>query len=517
MAMKSKIIFLATVGALLSSFLFVSPASAATARTRPGQPRNVTAVAGNSSATVRFLPPTSNGGNRINRYDIQINTPTTKRVSDCRSTDCHVGDLTAGTSYSFQVAAVTKIGRGAYSIPSKIVTPTGSVSIAFNANGGTGTMASESQQFGAIAALTPNAFTYVGYTFTGWNTRANGSGTAFVDGATLKFEANAILYAQWTVTSSITTATITFNANGGTGTMAPEIVNVNAATALTANSFTRSGYTFSGWNTTASGGGMSYSNGASYSFVASTTLYAQWTAGATVPFPGQVSSNWSGYVLPTTSIVTLVSGEWTVPTLNCAATPNGEAGTWVGTGGAHNAGTLLQTGVNELCDNGFQENYGFWEIWPAIPNHSESYSDFPVVAGDTMTATVGYVNNQWVTVLEDLNTGLSGVFIAGDDWEVVTTSSGTVVGGVQGIATGYSYSGGYSAEWIQEDVTNVSSGSLFTFPDYGSVTFTGLKTSPSAASLPNSDGVEIKNSAGDVLSVPGPYNGTDFTVSYSAY
>ncbi len=41
--------------------------------------------------------------------------------------------------------------------------------------------------------------------------------------------------------------TVTFNANGGTGTMAPQIANV--PTALTLNTFTRAGYSFSGWNT----------------------------------------------------------------------------------------------------------------------------------------------------------------------------------------------------------------------------------------------------------------------------
>jgi hypothetical protein len=74
------------------------------------------------------------------------------------------------------------------------------------------------------------------------------------------------------------------------------------------------------------GGGTGYSNDASYSFVTSMTLYAQWAATSiTVPFSGSTSPNWSGYVLPTTSLDTLASGEWTVPTLNCTDTPNGRS------------------------------------------------------------------------------------------------------------------------------------------------------------------------------------------------
>ncbi len=56
--------------------------------------------------------------------------------------------------------------------------------------------------------------------------------------------------------------TVTFNANGGTGTMAPQ--NDNTPTALTTNTFTRTGYTFVGWNTVAGGTGTAYTNGATY-------------------------------------------------------------------------------------------------------------------------------------------------------------------------------------------------------------------------------------------------------------
>ena len=58
--------------------------------------------------------------------------------------------------------------------------------------------------------------------------------------------------------------------------MSAEVDNV--PTALTPNAFTRSGYSFSGWNTAANGLGSSYADGASYPFTASVTLYAQWTA-----------------------------------------------------------------------------------------------------------------------------------------------------------------------------------------------------------------------------------------------
>lgn len=73
-----------------------------------------------------------------------------------------------------------------------------------------------------------------------------------------------------------TQSTVTFNANGGTGAMADQAASVSSP--LTNNVFTRSGYTFAGWNTAANGAGTSYTDGASYPFTANTTLYAQWTA-----------------------------------------------------------------------------------------------------------------------------------------------------------------------------------------------------------------------------------------------
>ena len=78
-----------------------------------------------------------------------------------------------------------------------------------------------------------------------------------------------------------TNHTVTFNANGGTGTMSTQTANV--PTALTTNTFTRAGYTFSGWNTAADGSGTAYADGATYSFAADITLYAQWTALPTTP------------------------------------------------------------------------------------------------------------------------------------------------------------------------------------------------------------------------------------------
>jgi uncharacterized repeat protein (TIGR02543 family) len=72
-------------------------------------------------------------------------------------------------------------------------------------------------------------------------------------------------------------AIVDFNANTGSGTMSPSISSSNSA--LPANTFTRSGYSFNGWNTNSSGTGTSYATGANFPYVTAsdTTLYAIWT------------------------------------------------------------------------------------------------------------------------------------------------------------------------------------------------------------------------------------------------
>nr|MCR4672705.1 leucine-rich repeat protein [Lachnospiraceae bacterium] len=76
-----------------------------------------------------------------------------------------------------------------------------SYTIVYNANGGNGTMADISAVYDQEVVLTENAFERAGYTFTGWNTAADGSGTAYEDGAAVKNlapEGSVTLYAQWT-------------------------------------------------------------------------------------------------------------------------------------------------------------------------------------------------------------------------------------------------------------------------------------------------------------------------------
>ena len=494
-----------------------SPAAAATAGTVPSAPREVTSVAGENSVTVNFLAPASDGGARITRYSIEV-FPTHARgavARECAATRCVLHGLAPDTTYYFRVAALNRFGAGPYSGVSNKVRPRAprptSVKVTFDANGGSGTMALESEPYARSSPLNANAFTYLGYTFAGWNTSPAGDGIGYANGQAVTLTANVTLYAQWTAQ----TVSITFDANGGTGTMALESEPYGTSVPLSANAFTNPGDTFAGWSTSPGGGGASFGNGQIVRFTVSLTLYAQWSSG----YQGSTSTNWSGYVVPASSVVTSASGAWTVPILNCVATPNASSATWVGTGGAlassgASSGDLLQTGVEDDCVNGAQVDQAWWEMVPNVPNVEQPFSSFPVSPGDSMSAQVYQEpSGQWATVLQDTTTGLQGVMITGDAWFVSEISTNVVVGATQGSTAAMTYAGGSSAEWIVEVPTNGADGSLMPFANFGAITFSNVETSLAGWALALGDQWEIVQN-GVVLAAPSAANGAVFTVTY---
>ena len=155
--------------------------------------------------------------------------------------------------------------------------------VAFDANGGTGTMTPQVFTYGTEQPLTQNAFTRSGFLFAGWNTQADGSGTAYTDRQSVKNLTatpgdTIVLYAQW----STHTYTVEFHANEGTGTMTPQVFTYDTEQPLTQNTFTRSSFLFAGWNTQADGSGTAYTDGQSvYNLTdepnGKIKLYAQWS------------------------------------------------------------------------------------------------------------------------------------------------------------------------------------------------------------------------------------------------
>jgi uncharacterized repeat protein (TIGR02543 family) len=112
-----------------------------------------------------------------------------------------------------------------------------------------------------------------GFTFGGWNTNSSGTGTNYNVGASYTVTRDITLYAKW----EGITYTVTFNANGGTGTVAAMPAQAGSSITLPGGSgFSMSGYTFYRWSTSSSGTGTNYDVGDSYTVTGPVTLYAWW-------------------------------------------------------------------------------------------------------------------------------------------------------------------------------------------------------------------------------------------------
>jgi uncharacterized repeat protein (TIGR02543 family) len=165
-------------------------------------------------------------------------------------------------------------------------------SVAYNGNTSTGgSVPTDGNTYanGASVSVLGNSGTLVktGYTFNGWNTAADGSGTAQSAASTFTMGGAAVtLYAQWTL---IPTYSVTYNANTSTGGSVPTdgATYANGATVtVLGNSGTliNTGYTFNGWNALANGSGTARAAASTFTMGgAAVTLYAQWTLIPVVP------------------------------------------------------------------------------------------------------------------------------------------------------------------------------------------------------------------------------------------
>ncbi len=258
-------------------------------------------------------------------------------------------------------------------------------------------------------------------------------------------------------------------------------------------------------------------SGASGQATASTTLTRQ--APSFTP-----SSNWSGWEIDSSSLVTQVSGTFTVPTLDCTKTPDAGESTWVGIGGSYlpdgsSSGDLLQTGIQSDCSGGVQvDNVAWWEKVPPLPEIP--FTTMSVSPGDAIQASVYQASDgSWVTRVDDLSRGISGMMImiyGHAYWGTRLDSDPSTWYQQEGSGSPISYSGGYTAEWIVEAYAECTSTtcSLVPLADYGTVAFGSLSVNNAAPDLTQAgaDGI-IQN--GVTVSLPTPLTASGFTAVYT--
>ena len=178
-------------------------------------------------------------------------------------------------------------------------------SLVYDANGGSGAPSKQTMTLTypntshtyTLSSTTP---TRPGYTFAGWYTEASGgtkvTDTYTVGSASTASNQSATLYAHWTAN----TYTVVYNGNGNTGgSTASSSHTYDVAKKLTANGFTKTGYVFTGWATTASGSKV-YDDQATVTNLATSgtfTLYAVWKNAELYNGSGTSSSQFASYLV----------------------------------------------------------------------------------------------------------------------------------------------------------------------------------------------------------------------------
>jgi hypothetical protein len=161
------------------------------------------------------------------------------------------------------------------------------------------------------------------------------------------------------------------------------------------------------------------------------------------------SYNWGGYAV-TGKAFTNATASWTVPTVDCAASPNAWVSLWVGIDG-YSDSTVEQTGTLTWCDHKTAVYYAWYEFYPSA---TTIISSITVSPGDVMTAQVSYSSSttEFTTTLTDVTTGatystsqaVSGAERTSAEWIVEAPD----------LVTGYSNLGAFGKAYFGDDYTS---------------------------------------------------------------
>jgi uncharacterized repeat protein (TIGR02543 family) len=218
---------------------------------------------------------------------------------------------------------------------------------------------------------------------------------------------------------------VEYSANGATSGTAPTDSNQYAAGAQVtvlgnSGNLAKSGYTFAGWNTSASGAGTAYTASATFTMGSvSVTLYAQWTAVPTFTVTYSGNGSTSG-TAPTDTNQYAAGAEVTVLGNSGTLAKSGSSfAGWntspSGTGTAYAAGATFTMGSASVT---------LYAQWTAVPTFTVTYSGNGSTSGTAPTDSNQYAVGAQVTVLGNSgNLAKSGYTFAG--WNTSPSGTGT--------------------------------------------------------------------------------------------
>ncbi len=329
----------------------------------------------------------------------------------------------SGTSYA---AGVTFSIGSANTILYAQWTANPTFSVTYNGNGNTGgsvgTDVNNYTTGSTVTVLNPGSLAKTGYSFTNWNTQANGGGTSYAVGSTFAMgSANVVLYAQWTV---ISTYTVTYNGNGNTGGTIPSdtshySLGQNVVTRNNTGVLVKTGFTLIGWNTAADGSGISYASGVTFTMgSANVTLYAKWTANPTFTVTYDGNGNTGGTVPADNNNYTVGAS---VSVSSNTGTLSKTGFTFVGWNTKTNgSGTSYAAGVTFAMGSA---NVILYAQWTANSTYIVTYNGNGNTGGTVLTDINNYLSGSIVTVLNPGSLVRTGYSFA--SWNTQANGGGT--------------------------------------------------------------------------------------------
>ena len=283
-----------------------------------------------------------------------------------------------------------------------------------------------------------------GYTFGGYNNSSNeqiinGNGT--ITASNTKFTTNVFITAQWTAN----TYTIAFaGGTGATGSTASKTnVAYDSAVQLTANGFSKTGYTFAGWKVT---NGLVTSGNTPQCGAAD-------TLGTTVTADTVIGNSWYVKNLATASGATVtLTAQWTANTYTVKFNGNGA------TGGTMADQTYTYAAAQALRANAFTRLGYAFDKWNTQAdgagtsyNNQQSVSNLVSAAGGSITLYAQWIANSYSVTLQPNG----GTFAGTTNSTTYTQSFGTnkVIG--DPTRTGYTFVGWLpvvsydNSDWIE--------------------------------------------------------------------
>ena len=298
--------------------------------------------------------PTTEGGSdgKITGTDTSMEYRAAAEASYTACTGSEIENLTAG-SYFVRYAE----DRNHFASPdTEVVVGEGearSFTITFNANGGTGSMEPVTVEEGSRYPLPACGFTApAGQEFKAWEI----GGVEYNAGDGYVVLGNTEIKALWKDSAVIpTTFTITFNANGGTGSMEPVTVEEGSRYVLPACGFTApAGQEFKAWEI----GGIEYNAGDGYVVLGNTEIKALWKDSAVIPTTFTITFNANGGTGSMEPVTVEEGSRYPLPACGFIPPVNMQFSGWA-----------LSAGGSVIADGAIMvtSNITLYAIWEPVP------------------------------------------------------------------------------------------------------------------------------------------------------